>query len=175
MNKEDCFNLGKITKAFGTKGELTLLLDVDDPNDYNSLDFFYADFDGEMIPYFIEKLILKNSKAVVIKLIDIDEPKAAAALINRMIYLPLDKLPALKEDQFYYHEIIGYTVIDDTLGETGVIKDVLELPMQELLQVDHNGKEILLPISDELILEVDRENKILYISAPEGLIELYLE
>jgi len=47
--------------------------------------------------------------------------------------------------------------------------------MQELLQLDHNGKEILLPISDELILEVDRENKILYISAPEGLIELYLE
>lgn len=175
MKKEDCFNLGKITKAFGTKGELTILLDVDDPNDYVNLDFFYADFDGEMIPYFIEKLILKNSKTVVIKLVDIDEPKAAAALINRMIYLPLDKLPALKEDQFYYHEIIGYKVIDDTLGETGVIKDVLEFPMQELLQIDHNGKEILLPISDELILEVDRKNKILYISAPEGLIELYLE
>ena len=167
MKKEDCFNLGKITKAFGTKGELTILLDVDDPNDYINLDFFYADFDGEMIPYFIEKLILKNSKAVVIKLVDIDEPKAAAALINRMIYLPLDKLPALKEDQFYYHEIIGYKVIDDTLGETGVIKDVLEFQMQELLQIDYNGKEILLPISDELILEVDRENKILYISAPE--------
>ena len=175
MKKEDCFNLGKITKAFGTKGELTLLLDVDDPNDYINLDFFYADFDGELIPYFIEKLILKNSKAVVIKLVDIDEPKAAAALINRMIYLPLDKLPTLSEDQFYYHEIIGYTVIDDTLGETGTIKDVLECPMQELLQLDHKGKEILLPISDELILEVDRKNKILYISAPEGLIELYLE
>jgi 16S rRNA processing protein RimM len=175
MKIEDCFNLGKITKAFGTKGELTILLDVDDPKDYINLDFFYADFDGEMIPYFIEKLILKNSNAVVIKLIDIDEPKAAAVLINRMIYLPLDKLPSLKEDQFYYHEIIGYKVIDDTLGETGIIKDILEFPMQELLQIDHNGKEILLPISDELILEVDRANKILYISAPEGLIELYLE
>jgi len=175
MKKEDCFNLGKITRLFGTKGELTILLDVDDPNDYLNLDFFYADFDGELIPYFIERLIIKNSRAVVIKLVDIDEPKAAGLLINRMIYLPLDRLPKLNEDQFYYHEIIGYTVIDDTLGETGIIKDVLEFPMQEILQIDHIGKEILLPISDELILEVDRENKILYISAPEGLIELYLE
>lgn len=175
MKKEDCFNLGKITRIFGTKGELTLVLDVDDPNDYINLDFFYADFDGEMIPYFIEKLIIKNGTAVIIKLTDIDEPKAAGALINRLIYLPLDRLPKLNEDQFYYHEIIGYTIIDDVFGETGVIKDVLEFPMQEIIQIDHNGKEILLPISDELITKVDKENKFLYISAPEGLIELYLE
>jgi 16S rRNA processing protein RimM len=175
MRKEDCFNLGKITRIFGTKGELTLVLDVDDPNDYLNLDFFYADFDGEMIPFFIEKLTIKNGTAVNIKLMDIDEPKAAETLVNRLVYLSLDRLPKLKEDQFYYHEIIGYTVVDDTFGETGTIKDVLEFPMQEILQIDYNGKEILLPISDELIVHVDRENKQLHISAPEGLIELYLE
>ncbi len=38
MKKEDCFNLGKITRIFGTKGELTLVLDVDDPNDYLDLE-----------------------------------------------------------------------------------------------------------------------------------------
>ena len=175
MKKEDCFNLGKITRIFGTKGELTLVLDVDDPNEYLDLKLFYADFDGEMIPYFIEKLTIKSGTAATIKLIDIDEPKAAQVLVNRLLYLPLEQLPQLNEDQFYYHEIIGYTVIDDTLGETGIIKDVLEFPMQEIIQIDHNGKEILLPISDELISKVDRKNKILYISAPEGLIELYLE
>lgn len=175
MKKEECFNLGKITRLFGTKGELTLVLDVDDPNDYLNLKLFYADFDGELIPFFIEKLTIKNGTSVTIKLIDIDEPKAAGALVNRLLYLPLEQLPKLNEDQFYYHEIIGYKIIDDVLGETGTIKDVLEFPMQEILQIDHNGKEILLPISDELISKVDRENKILYISAPEGLIELYLE
>ena len=175
MKKEDCFNLGKITRIFGTKGELTLVLDVDDPNEYLDLKLFYADFDGEMIPYFIEKLTIKSGTAATIKLIDIDEPKAAQVLVNRLLNLPLEQLPQLNEDQFYYHEIIGYTVIDDTLGETGIIKDILEFPMQEIIQIDHNGKEILLPISDELISKVDRKNKILYISAPEGLIELYLE
>lgn len=175
MKKEDCFNLGKITRVFGTKGELTLVLDVDDPNEYLNLKLFYADFDGELIPYFIERLTIKSGTAATIKLMDIDQPKAAQVLVNRLLYLPLEQLPLLNEDQFYYHEIIGYTVIDDTLGQTGTINDVLEFPMQEILQIDHNGKEILLPISDELISKVDRENKILYISAPEGLIELYLE
>jgi 16S rRNA processing protein RimM len=175
MKKEDCFNLGKITRMFGTKGELTLVLDVDDPNEYLNLKLFYADYDGELIPFFIDKLTIKSGTSVIIKLMDIDDPKAAAALVNKLLYLPLEQLPTLNEDQFYYHEIIGYTIVDDALGQTGIIKDVLEFPMQEILQIDHNGKEILLPISDELISKVDRENKILYISAPEGLIELYLE
>ncbi|MDP4289582.1 MAG: ribosome maturation factor RimM [Bacteroidota bacterium] len=175
MKTEDCFNLGKITRVFGTKGELLLVLDVDDPNDYANLDFFYADFDGELIPFFIEKLTIKNGTAVAIKLTDINDPQAAQPLVNKPVYLPLDRLPQLDEDQFYYHEIIGYKVIDDTLGETGIVREVLELPMQDVLKVEYQEKEILLPVSDELIIKVDRKKKLLFISAPIGLIELYME
>ena len=175
MKKEDCFNLGKITRLFGTKGELTLLLDVDDPNEYAKLDFFYVDFDGEMVPFFIEKLTFRNNSTVIIKLMDHNDPQAAEGLINHLVYLPLDKLPKLNEDQFYFHEIIGYRVIDDVVGDIGFVKDVLELPMQELIQIEKDGKEILIPVADELIEKVDRKNKVLYISAPEGLIEIYLE
>jgi 16S rRNA processing protein RimM len=175
MKKENCFNLGKITRLFGTKGELTLLLDVDDPNDYAKLDFFYVDIEGDLVPYFVEKLTFRNNSTAIIKLIDNNDPQAVEKLINLMVYLPLDKLPKLKDDQFYFHEIIGYRVIDDTVGDIGFVKDVLELPMQELLQINKDGKEILIPVADELIERVDRENKILYISAPEGLIDIYLE
>jgi len=175
MKKENCFNLGKITRLFGTKGELTLLLDVDDPNDYAKLDFFYVDIDGDLVPFFVEKLTFRNNNTVIVKLIDYNDPQEAEKLINHLVYLPLDKLPQLKDDQFYFHEIIGYRVIDDEAGEIGFVKDVLELPMQELIQIDKDGKEILIPVADELIEKVDRENKILYISAPEGLIDIYLE
>jgi 16S rRNA processing protein RimM len=175
MKKENCFNLGKITRLFGTKGELTLLLDVDDPNDYAKLDFFYVDIDGDLVPFFVEKLTFRNNNTVIVKLIDHDDPQEAEKLINHLVYLSLDKLPQLKDDQFYFHEIIGYRVIDDTIGDIGFVKDVLELPMQELIQIDKDGKEILIPVADELIEKVDRENKILYISAPEGLIEIYLD
>ena len=68
---------------FGTKGELTLVLDVDDPNEYRNLKLFYADFDGDLIPFFIEKLTIKSGTSVILKLIDIDDPKAAGKLVNR--------------------------------------------------------------------------------------------
>ncbi len=175
MKKENCFNLGKITRLFGSKGELTLLLDVDDPNNYANLDFFYVDIDGDLVPFFIEKLTFRNNNTIIAKLIDYDDPQAVEKLVNLMVYLPLDRLPKLNDNQFYFHEIIGYRVVDDTAGDIGTVKEVLELPMQELLQIDNEGKEILIPIADELIDRVDRKNKILYISAPEGLIDIYLE
>lgn len=175
MKIENCFNLGKITRLFGTKGELTLLLDVDDPNDYAKLDFFYVDIDDDLVPFFVEKLTFRNNNTVIVKLLDHDDPQETEKLINHLAYLPLDKLPQLRDDQFYFHEIIGYRVVDDTVGDIGFVKDILELPMQELLQIDKDGKEVLIPIADELIEKVDRKNKVLYISAPIGLIDLYLE
>ena len=65
--------------------------------------------------------------------------------------------------------------MDENFGEAGIIEEVLEYPHQAVLRVLHKGKEILIPITDEIILEVDRETRTIRTRAPEGLIELYLE
>ena len=77
--------------------------------------------------------------------------------------------------RFYFHEIIGFTVVDTEKGELGPVTDVLEYPTQAILQVMKGKKEILIPILDQVIQNVDRDNKILTITAPEGLIDMYLQ
>jgi 16S rRNA processing protein RimM len=41
--------------------------------------------------------------------------------------------------------------------------------------VTHQGKEVLIPIQDQIILKVDKAAKKVYCQLPEGLLEIYLE
>lgn len=173
MNKNDFFYLGRIVKAYGKKGELNVVLDTDKPENYKDLKSVFLDLKGNLIPYFIEKIQIKNNKAII-KLKDVLTPEIAEMFVNAEIFLPLDQLPKLTGNNFYYHDIIGYTIIDKTYGSIGKVEKVLDLPQQAILQIKYKNKEILVPITDEIIKIVDRNNKQIKIEAPEGLIEIYL-
>ena len=173
MNKNDFFYLGRIVKAYGKKGELNVVLDTDNPENYKDLKSVFLDLKGNLIPYFIENIQIKNNKAII-KLKDVLTPEIAEMFVNAEIFLPLDQLPKLTGNKFYYHDIIGYSIIDKTYGSIGKVEKVLDLPQQAILQIKYKNKEILIPITDEIIKIVDRNNKQIKIEAPEGLIEIYL-
>ena len=94
-------------------------------------------------------------------------------MIGCDLYLPLDLLPKLSGNNFYYHEIIGFQVIDTKYGEVGSIVSVNDRTAQALFEIINQGKEILIPIIDEFIVSIDRESKILTVQTPDGLLDLY--
>ena len=173
MKIEDCYYLGKVTKPFGYKGELVLFLDVDDMSKYQKMDSVFIEMNNQLIPFFIENIHFKNNKAIV-RFADVGLEESQR-LIGKGLYLPLSKLPKLNGKKFYFHEIKGFKIIDETKGEIGIVEDILDYPGQDLFQVNFNGKEILIPAIDEIIQSVKRENRTIYIKTPEGLIDLYLE
>jgi 16S rRNA processing protein RimM len=91
------------------------------------------------------------------------------------LYLPLELLPQLEDDKFYFHEIIGFTMTDVNFGDVGIITGVNDSTSQSLFEVNQNGIEILIPMNDEFITKVDKPNKTITVNTPEGLIDLYLE
>jgi 16S rRNA processing protein RimM len=95
-------------------------------------------------------------------------------MLGTELFLPLSFLPPLEGTKFYYHEIIGFQVKDTRFGDVGVIVGVNDKTAQHLFVIENLGKEILIPVNDLFIKQVDRENKILGLDVPEGLIELYL-
>ena len=173
MTKEECFYLGRVAKTHGIKGEVTIKLDVDDPSAYRDMKFFLLEINKVLTPFFVEKVVCSGDKFFV-TIQDINTVEAASTLTGKEVYLPLEMLPKLTGKQFYYHEIKGFTLVDDEKGELGPIADVIEYPTQAILQVFKDKKEILIPILDQVIQKVDRKAKKLFIKAPEGLIELYL-
>ncbi|MDG1779295.1 MAG: ribosome maturation factor RimM [Flavobacteriaceae bacterium] len=175
MKKEDCFYLGKIVKKYSFKGELLMKLDTDQPEIYEHLDALFLDINNSLIPYFIERSQLHKSDLLRIKFEDVSSESAAEELLKKEVYLPLDLLPELEGNAFYYHEIIGFHVVDENFGSVGLISGVNDSTAQVLLEIDRNGKEILIPLNDDIIRVVDRNKKTVTVATPPGLIDLYLE
>lgn len=172
MTKDECYRLGNITKPFGYKGQMVFYLDVDSPQDYADLDSVFIETKTGLVPYFFKVDNINGNKAVVT--FEDLTPDEAHALAGHDLYLPLDLLPKLTGNQFYFHEVIGFRVVDSQYDDIGTLQSIIEYPAQPLFQIDKEGKEILIPIIDPVIKLVDRENKTLHIDAPNGLIELYL-
>ena len=170
----DYFFLGKVINPNGFKGKVNAYFDTDEPDLYKSLKMVYLRIGGAPIPYFIDSIRLMNNKAVI-EFQDVDSIEKAEILNKKEMYLPLSELPELSGKNFYFHEVIGFQVIDKIFGEIGPIKQILDYPNQAVMQVIHKEKEILIPVNMDVIKLVDRNNKEIKIEAPEGLIEIYLE
>jgi 16S rRNA processing protein RimM len=174
MKKEDCFYLGKIVKKYSFKGELLAKLDTDEPELYEHLDAIFIDLRGNLIPFLIESSQLHKSDLLRLKLEDVDNESDADALLKSDLYLPLELLPQLNGNKFYFHEVIGFKIKDEKFGEVGTITGINDSTAQALFEVDRNGIEILIPMNDEFIVKVERAQKTIAVNTPDGLIELYI-
>lgn len=173
MKKEDCFELGIITKIHSFKGEVILFLDTDVPENYYKLEQLFVEINKQLVPFFIEGLKVQKVNNLRLKLDGVTTEDGALLLTGKKVFLPLMLLPKLKDDQFYYHEIIDYAITDENNDEVGKIIEVIDNSANRLLNVMVNGNEALLPFNDNHILKVDKPNKTIQLSIPEGLLDLY--
>jgi len=174
MQKEDCFYLGKIVKKYSFKGELLVKLDTDNPSIYTKMESVFIDKNKSLIPFFIERSSLHKSTLLRVKFEDIDSEEDADKLLKSELYLPLEFLPQLTGNKFYYHEIFGFEAEDLSFGLVGIVKGVNDTTNQAILEIDRNGSEILIPLIDDFIKSVDRAQKKIILEVPEGLIDIYL-
>jgi 16S rRNA processing protein RimM len=175
MKKKDCFYLGKIVKKYSFKGEVLAKLDTDEPELYENLDAIFLELRHNLVPFFVEHSQLHKSELLRIKFEDVDTEADADAIMKSGLYLPLDLLPKLEGNKFYFHEVIGFTIEDKNFGEVGIIKAINDSTAQALFEIDRHGTEVLIPMNDEFIVEVNRDKKTIFVETPEGLIDLYLE
>ncbi|MBT8313320.1 MAG: ribosome maturation factor RimM, partial [Maribacter sp.] len=128
-----------------------------------------------LVPFFIDKCRLHKSNLLRIDFEEVKTENDADRIMGSELYLPLSFLPELSGNKFYFHEVIGFTVMDSVHGNIGTIKSINDSTSQALFEIEKEGNEILIPINDEIITKLDRENNTIFITTPEGLVELYLE
>lgn len=173
MTKNECFNLGYIARKVGNHGELAFVLDVDDPKRYNKLESVFIELNHSLVPFFIKTISIKGTTATV-ALEGIDSIERAEELVKSSLFLPLSLLPPLKGKKFYLHEIVGYTATDKTFGELGKVTEVLDFPQQVILQIQYGKHQVLIPAKEEFIISIKRDEKIIELDAPAGLIDIYI-
>lgn len=175
MRKEDCFYLGKIAKKFSFKGEVLIYLDTDEPEMYQDMESVFVDFGKDLVPFFIENSNLHKGDFLRVKFEDVNNEAAADEILGCEIYLPLSALPKLEGTKFYYHEIIGFAVEDQRLGAIGFITGVNDSAAQPLFEIEWNTRQILVPMIDDFIIEVNRIQQKIVLNTPVGLVDLYME
>ncbi|MBP6090219.1 MAG: 16S rRNA processing protein RimM [Crocinitomicaceae bacterium] len=175
MEKADCFHLGYVAKLHGFKGEVSLFLDVTNPEDYETLDAVFIEINGQLTPFFVTAFKLKNKGFAAVKFEGVTSENDARILLRKNLFLPAQILPKLSGNNFYDHEVVGYKVMDSLFGEVGILESIIDLQVNPLIQIMNGSKEVLVPLIEGLVQKVDRANKTLHITAPAGLIELYLQ
>ncbi|MGB3183134.1 MAG: ribosome maturation factor RimM [Cyclobacteriaceae bacterium] len=173
MQIDDCYQLGYVIRKHGTKGEVQVFLDVDDPDAYSEMESVFV-LEGQiLVPFFIERIETRGQKAVI-RFEDVESADEADSLSGSQLYLPLDVLPKLEGHQFYYHQVIDFDVVDQQLGKLGKVKSFITLGPQHLLEMDYEDKQVLIPVTDGIVLKADPEKKQIDVNLPEGLLDIYL-
>jgi 16S rRNA processing protein RimM len=175
MNIDACFKLGYVIRTHGMKGQVVAFLDVDFPEDYEDLESVFLLMGGRLVPFFIQRIEVQSNAKALLKFEDLHTLEEAERLKGVELYLPLSELPDLEEDQFYFHEVVGYQIVDETLGALGTVKEFYDMEFQDLLSMDYQGHEVLIPVQDEIVLRADKEARILYVNLPAGLVEVYTQ
>ena len=178
MTIDECFELGYLLKPHGLRGAIVANFDVDDPAAYHQLKTVYLALPAspaKLVAHTVERVQPQTGKKVLLTLKGISRIEEAEPLRGSQLYLPLTELPTLADDQFYFHDVIGFTVMDETLGELGTVENFYELPQQDVLAMRYQGQEVLIPVVDELVSHADMQTRQLFVNLPEGLLDIYLK
>lgn len=170
----DFYELGYLRKTHGIKGDLVAILDTDEPNRYAKMKSVWLELGAAPQEFKVTKVnVLEKDKSAIIHLEGVDDINDAEKYLRTRIFLPLSNLPQLTGKKFYYHEIIGFQLIDLKEGAIGPVTEVYDLLQHPVGEAEWEGKKILFPLIPDFIVEIDREGKILKMDLPDGMLEVY--
>lgn len=178
ITHEQIVAIGKFQKAHALQGELNAILDID--SDF--LDEGYpliVDIEGIMVPFYTESYRSKGATSVLIKLEGVDSEAEAREFVNLTIYArkrDVSEFAGVDEDNIAFEdELVGYRIADVDAGDIGVITAIDNSTVNELLIVRRaDDSDVMIPITDEFVVDVDNEHKQITMRLPEGLVDLNL-
>lgn len=164
------YPIGKLVKVHGLNGEML----YDAPQGMPETDFPYVVLkpDGIAVPFFIENIRSKSDVSGFIKLEDIDTEENAREYIGHTIYLDREVVDFADSDEIQINYFIGFQMIDKRLGYIGEIIDIDESTANILFVAQKENQQILVPATDDFILNIDHETKEIHLDLPDGLLEI---
>lgn len=167
MIKEDVYKIGKLGKAHGIKGEVTMHVD-DDVFDRVDAEYLILELDGILVPFFMEEYRFKTNETALIKFDGIDTLERARELTGSDVYFPRNMATSDENDELSYAQLVGYTIINANDGkEVGEIALIDEQTINIMFELTDGT---LIPASEELITDIDTEKKTITLNIPEGLL-----
>lgn len=168
IKKEDVYRIGQIGKPHGVKGELSFHFE-DDVFDRTDADYLILEVDGILVPFFFEEYRFRTDVTAYIKFCDVDTEVQARELTGSEVFI-LRSVAHQDDACRSWAQLLGFSLIDATTGhQIGVIQSIDNTTLNVLFELE-GGK--LIPANEELITSIDGEKRQIFITLPEGLLDL---
>lgn len=175
ITRDELIAIGRYNKPHGVAGEISATIDVD-MDTLQGLSCLVTDIDGIFVPFFVNACRPKSQETVLLTIDGIDNEKEVSRLVNHDIYaLKRDyRQESLDSDAdgFPLDYFIGFELHDSDGERVGEITDVDEQTENAIFIVDSEGAELMVPATDELIVEFDLDKKVMVMDLPQGLLNL---
>ncbi|MEM8907551.1 MAG: 16S rRNA processing protein RimM, partial [Bacteroidota bacterium] len=153
------------------KGELRLVIEEQFWPSLEAVKVVFLEINGRQVPYFVERLRLEYD--AFIKFEEIDSKEAARQLASKKLFLKASDIQLVElESDLQFAQFEGFTLFDETLGKIGEIQRVEAFSQQEIAFVDHQGKEVMIPMNEQLISKTEQTTQEVWMQLPEGLLDL---
>ncbi|MEM9821117.1 MAG: ribosome maturation factor RimM [Bacteroidota bacterium] len=168
----DTVQIGYTKKAFGVKGELKLSVEDHFMGSLEEIEVLFLELGGRQVPYFVEWIRLEHNTFV--KFEEVDSKETASRLSSKKLFVRKEDLreDADWDEGLVFGKYKGYKIQDEQLGVIGQIARIEAFPQQEMAMVEYQGKEIMIPMHENLISRVDELLQILWMNLPEGILDL---
>lgn len=170
---ENYLSIGKLVATFGVKGEIVLEHHLGEDASLNGVSaLFIEEFTGKFIPYFISGFKAKSPTEMVLSLEGIDSPENAKRFLRKKAWLKEEDAKKTASSSAPI-SMLGFMVYDNKKPLSTVL-EVIEQPIQILLRIEMEGKEVLVPLNESTLDRIDHKAEKIYVTLPDGLLDIYL-
>lgn len=160
--------IGRIIKPHGVRGEMRVEIITELPERFTWLETVYL---GEHDPQPVSVESVRFHKSfVLVKLVGYDSREEAAELRSQLLQVPEDEAIPLEEGEYYLYQLEGLAVYTDEGEHLGELVEVIETKANNVFVVQGSRGEVLLPDTDEVVLDIDFENGRIEVHLLPGLV-----
>ncbi len=169
---KEYFKIGKLAASTGLKGELVLKHSLGKATNLKEVAAIFLENPKDVfIPYFITGSSVRSDTETILKLENIDVVEVARKLTPKEVWLQEEDFKKYAEKSSPI-SLLGFEMWNDE-SLIGIITEVIEQPHQILCSIQYKGKEALIPVHENNLLEMDHKNKKIIVEVPDGLLEIY--
>lgn len=169
--KEQLVAIAKITRTRGIRGEVVAEILTDFPERFAQTKRVFSVSPKEQIGKLDLEEFWFHKNKVILKFVGIDSIEQAQGLVGCEICIHESEVVELSEDEFFDWQLIGCTVETVENEKIGEVTEIMRTAATEILVVQGEKKDYLIPFVGSICVEIDIENKLIRVDAPEGLLD----
>lgn len=172
MAGPDLVVMGRASGAFGLRGELKVFSFAKDPGILQRAGVLYAGPGPQDVRALTLLSLRPHGKRLLMRVSELTTREQAAELAGHWIYLPREALAPLEQGEYYWADLKGAAVSTTDGHLLGRVKSLLDSGAHDLLVVEGpQGRELLVPMIEGVISQMDIPAGRVVVDLPEGLLE----